>query len=99
MPEFNLKTSDYIDHPESKETRKKTVSAVTCIPDRLILWSLAETLQGSCIGKTTWYELIRKGLAPKPIKVTPKRSAWVKAEVLAFRESLIAASRAEGVAK
>ena len=58
-------------------------------PDDLILWNLDQVLDGQGIGKSVWYEKVRSGEAPQPVKVTGKRVAWVKAEVLAYRRHLI----------
>lgn len=58
-------------------------------PDELVLWDLHQTLAGAGLKKSAWYQLVRTGAAPQPVKVTSKRVAWVKAEVLAFRKRLI----------
>lgn len=57
--------------------------------DGLTLWNLPQVLDGSGIKISTWYQLMREGKAPRPVKVTGKRVAWVKSEVLAFRKQLI----------
>lgn len=64
-------------------------STSTEVPDNLVLWNLPQTLLGAGIKRSVWYQLVREGVAPRPVKVTAKRVAWVKAEVLAFRQSLI----------
>ena len=57
--------------------------------DGLTLWNLPQVLDGTGIKVGTWYQLLRKGKAPRPVRVTGKRVAWVKSEVLAFRKQLI----------
>jgi predicted DNA-binding transcriptional regulator AlpA len=64
-------------------------------PDNLTLVNLDEFLPGFAIGKTTWYAKVRSGEAPPPVKLTAKRVAWVKSEILEYRARLIAA-RTEG---
>ena len=62
-------------------------------PDNLTLANLDEFLPGFGFGKTTWYEKVRSGEAPQPVKVTAKRVAWVRSEVLEYRARLIAARK------
>ena len=62
-------------------------------PDNLTLVNLDEFLPGFGFGKTTWYEKVRSGEAPQPVKVTAKRVAWVRSEVLEYRARLIAARK------
>ena len=42
--------------------------------DRLI--RLSEALRIASVGKSTWYGLIAAGKAPKPVRITPRVSAW-----------------------
>lgn len=65
-------------------------------PDNLTLANLDEFLPGFGFGKTTWYEKVRSGEAPQPVKVTAKRVAWVRSEVLEYRARLIAARKLGG---
>lgn len=68
-------------------------------PDSLTLWNINTVLNGGGCGKTTWYAMVRDGVAPAPVKVTSKRVAWVKSEVLEFRARLIEMRNQTGVAK
>jgi predicted DNA-binding transcriptional regulator AlpA len=65
-------------------------------PDNLTLVSLSEFLPGFGFGKTTWYAKVRSGEAPPSVKVTGKRVAWVKSEVLEYRARLIAERKLGG---
>ena len=85
-------------HPTTVD-RQKTLGendSNSFAPDDLTLVNLSDFLPGCGIGKTTWYAQVRKGEAPAPVKVTGKRVAWVKSEVLAYRARLIAARKLEG---
>jgi predicted DNA-binding transcriptional regulator AlpA len=78
----------------SKEAPRKYAPS-SFAPDNLTLVNLDEFLPGFAIGKTTWYAKVRSGEAPQPVKLTAKRVAWVKSEVLEYRAWLIA-TRTEG---
>ncbi len=64
-------------------------STIDHVPDDLVLWNLHQALAGAGVKKSAWYQMVKEGTAPSPVKVTAKRVAWVKAEVLAFRQRLI----------
>jgi predicted DNA-binding transcriptional regulator AlpA len=81
-----------VNRPESSNAHDQSSFA----PDNLTLANLDEFLPGFGFGKTTWYALVRKGEAPPPVKVTGKRVAWVKSEVLEYRARLIAARKLGG---
>jgi prophage regulatory protein len=38
------------------------------------------------VSKSTWWSYVRSGLAPKPIKIGPKITAWRAEDVRAFIE-------------
>jgi predicted DNA-binding transcriptional regulator AlpA len=52
-------------------------------------WSIDKVVQGQGISKSTWYTLVRNHEAPQPVKTTGKRKAWVKREVMEYRQKLI----------
>jgi predicted DNA-binding transcriptional regulator AlpA len=91
--------SDLTDHQNFSLCSSSNSLSSSDVSDDLVFWSISECIKGTSIGKTTWYKLIAQGRAPKPIKITSKRSVWVKAEVLAFRKALIEKSRSEGGSK
>ena len=41
------------------------------------------------IGKTTWYDMMKKGEAPLPIKLGRQRVAWLESEIIAFLNARI----------
>ncbi|RDS80845.1 AlpA family phage regulatory protein [Dyella monticola] len=41
------------------------------------------------IGRSTWWEWVSAGTAPKPVKLSPRVTVWRTAEVLAFAESYV----------
>lgn len=53
------------------------------------LWSIDRVVQSQGISKSSWYTLVRNNLAPQPVNTTGKRKAWVKSEIMAYRQSLI----------
>ena len=52
-------------------------------------WSIDRVVEGQGISKSTRYTLVRKNLAPQPVNTTAKRKAWIKNEIMAYRQSLI----------
>lgn len=82
--------------PTSCSSAPSDCAANNYTPDSFTFLSLNEVLAGSGVGKTSWYALVRKGEAPAPVKVTGKRVAWIKSEVLEYRARLIAARKLGG---
>lgn len=39
-------------------------------------------------GKSTWYALVQKGIAPRPVKLGPRMSLWDAEEIRAFADGL-----------
>lgn len=39
------------------------------------------------ISRSTWWEWVASGRAPKPVKLSPRVTAWRTVDVLAFAES------------
>lgn len=77
--------ADHSQHLGEPEPRK---------PERLL--RLAEVLSRTGIRKTQWYALIKRGLAPRAIAVTPDSPirVWIESEVQAFIDDRIAVARA-----
>lgn len=40
------------------------------------------------VSRATWYSWIQKGLAPQPVKLGPRASAWRAEDILAFIQNL-----------
>ncbi|RAK61942.1 helix-turn-helix transcriptional regulator [Phenylobacterium kunshanense] len=34
------------------------------------------------LGRTTWWRMMRSGSAPRPIRISPGRVAWLEADIL-----------------
>jgi prophage regulatory protein len=67
-------------------------ASLACSPEvRLI--RLSEVLAICGKSRSSVYELIQKGAFPAPVKLGGRSSAWIKAEVLAWVENCIRASR------
>lgn len=64
-------------------------------PTRLI--RLPEVLRRLGVGRTLLYQLVSEGRLPRPVKITPRLSAWLEADVEAFIQR-IAESRGDGAA-
>ena len=47
---------------------------------------LREILTVYPVGASTWWRMVRKGEAPKPVKLGPNTTAWKAAEITAFLE-------------
>ena len=52
---------------------------------------LLQVLQIIPVSKSTWWAGIREGIYPKPIKLSERTSAWLKSDIDALCERLIAA--------
>ena len=53
------------------------------------LLRLAEVRSRVGLGKTSIYEMVRQGLFPKPIKITPAAVRWSEREIDAWIASLL----------
>jgi prophage regulatory protein len=53
------------------------------LPDTELV-KLGIILKELCIGKSTWYDGIKAGRFPKPVKLTVRTSAWRTKEVRAL---------------
>ena len=53
------------------------------------LLSLQEVLSELTCKKSLWYELIRQGAAPRPLKIG-RKACWVGSEIEAFKRVLLA---------
>lgn len=42
---------------------------------------------------STIYEMMSRGAFPRPIRLTPRRVAWIEDDILAWQEQRIAAGR------
>jgi len=60
----------------------QTTQATPVQRDRLI--SLAEVLSLVRVGKSTWYNLMSQGKAPRCVQITPRCVAWSEAAVLSW---------------
>lgn len=53
------------------------------------LLGLEDVLEIIPVSKATWYRLIREGLAPKPVKVSLRRSVWHESKIREFVNGLV----------
>lgn len=42
---------------------------------------------------STIYEMMKRGVFPRPVRLTPRRVAWIEDEILAWQEQRIASGR------
>lgn len=56
-----------------------------------MLYQLNTVIQEVTLSKCTIYRLIKAGLFPQPIRLSPRRVAWQKCEIEAFIASRLAA--------
>lgn len=57
--------------------------------DNITFWTIKDVLKGQGISRSLWYDQVRMGVAPKPVKTGERRIAWLKSEVLAHRQKLV----------
>ncbi|MFA7647300.1 MAG: AlpA family phage regulatory protein [Phenylobacterium sp.] len=48
---------------------------------KLLAWITVRLMIGN-LGRTTWWRLIRAGKAPRPIRISPGRVAWLESDIL-----------------
>jgi predicted DNA-binding transcriptional regulator AlpA len=57
--------------------------------NELTFWTIKDVLKGQGISRSLWYDQVRMGVAPMPVKTGGRRVAWLKSEVLAYRQKLV----------
>jgi len=57
--------------------------------DEIIFWDIKDVLEGAGLSRSLWYDQVRKGIAPQPVKTGHRRVAWLKHEVMEYRKSLV----------
>lgn len=50
------------------------------------LWRVKECAARAGMGQSTWWALVAKGIAPQPIRIGARFTAWRASEVLNFIE-------------
>jgi prophage regulatory protein len=71
------------------KTTSPSPKAINAEPvDTRALLRLKQILRLSPIGASTWWEGVRRGRFPKPVKLGPKTTAWRASDVLALIDSL-----------
>lgn len=68
-----------------------SAAAVCEVPEGPTLVLIDDVLRKTGLPRATMYELIDRGDFPRPVRLTPRRVAWVASEVDAFIASKIAA--------
>ena len=63
---------------------------VSSHPPRLL--RLAEVLHRVLVGKSSWWNGVREGRFPQPVKLGPRTTAWREADI----DALIVSLRKEG---
>ena len=57
--------------------------------NELTFCTIKDVLKGQGISRSLWYDQVRMGVAPMPVKTGERRVAWLKTEVLAYRQKLV----------
>ena len=52
------------------------------------LLRIHQVLERIPVSKTTWYDGIRKGRYPAPVRLTPRTSAWLESDIDGLIERL-----------
>jgi predicted DNA-binding transcriptional regulator AlpA len=61
------------------------------------LWRAKECAARAGMGQSTWWALVAQGIAPKPIKIGCRFTAWRASDVLAFIEQAATGAFKQGV--
>ncbi|MBA4416485.1 MAG: hypothetical protein C0392_01035 [Syntrophus sp. (in: bacteria)] len=56
---------------------------------------LPQVLEKIPVSKSTWWAGIRKGIFPKPVKLTTRTSAWREADIECLCETLCSESQSK----
>ncbi|MCE5263158.1 MAG: AlpA family phage regulatory protein [Deltaproteobacteria bacterium] len=51
---------------------------------------LPQVLEIFPVSKSTWWKGIKEGRFPKPVKLSPRTSAWLRADIDALCDSFVA---------
>ena len=54
---------------------------MTSSAQKLLAWKTVRPMVGN-LGRTTWWRLVRAEEAPRPIRISPGRVAWVESDIL-----------------
>lgn len=60
-------------------------SAAATLPDVAFL-RLPAVLAVYPVGRSTWWQMVREGRAPQPVKLSPGVTAWLASDIRAFLE-------------
>ena len=61
------------------------------------LWRAKQAAARAGMGQSTWWALVAQGIAPKPIKIGARFTAWRASDVLRFIERIAAGEFEQGV--
>ena len=53
------------------------------------LWRLPRVLQAVQVGRSHWWNLVRQGIAPAPLKISHRVSLWKSSDIQGFIQRLI----------
>ena len=56
---------------------------IDAVPDRVLRWPEVAPLVG--VSRVTWWRMIRKGEAPRGIRVSPNCVGWKARDIVAFQ--------------
>ena len=61
----------------------RRVAALAGVPDEALL-RLPNFLPFTGVGRSTWYELIKQGRAPQPVRLSARLSVWPAGSIRAW---------------
>jgi len=74
---------------QNRAPQRDTHKVIKFLPGEKLI-SFPEVQRIIPVSKTRWYELMQLGEAPRPIKISRQKVAWLESEILDFVNNRIA---------
>jgi len=71
-----------------QDTNANSNNADAKFQDQSLLWSLHQVLLHVPISRSAWLSGVRRGIYPRPVKLSIRRVAWRPSDICNFVESL-----------
>lgn len=83
-PPHRSKPSRRAAAPLPAQHAQPTVNHLTTPPPPAVLWKLPEVLHHFPVSRAKWYQGVKEGIYPQPVKLGLRAVAWRSADVLAL---------------
>ena len=83
-PPHRSKPSRRVAAPLPAQHAQPTVNHLTTPPPPAVLWKLPEVLHHFPVSRAKWYQGVKEGIYPQPVKLGLRAVAWRSADILAL---------------